>query len=172
MIHMKADVTELFKLQGQIKEALQDEPDIKLTITNFIARATILALCTHKQMNSLYQNGHIHTYDSVHLGIAVALENGLAVPVIPYVEKLSLKEISTKVKELSLRAREGRLSSEEMKGSAFTITSLGAYGVEFITPVLNPPEAGISWGRNGHRYSGFCRRCHSEEKDFTVEFDV
>ncbi|NUK29362.1 2-oxo acid dehydrogenase subunit E2 [Parageobacillus sp. VR-IP] len=142
-IHMKADVTELLKLQGQIKEALQDEPDVKLTITDFIARATILALCIHKQMNSLYQDGHIHTYDSVHLGIAVALENGLVVPVIPYAEKLSLKEISKKIKELSVRAREGKLSSEEMRGSTFTITSLGAYGVEFFTPVLNPPEIGI-----------------------------
>ncbi|QXJ37141.1 Dihydrolipoyllysine-residue acetyltransferase component of pyruvate dehydrogenase complex [Parageobacillus caldoxylosilyticus] len=142
-IHMKADVTELLKLQGQIKEALQDEPDVKLTITDFIARATILALCIHKQMNSLYQDGHIHTYDSVHLGIAVALENGLVVPVIPYAEKLSLKEISKKIKELSVRAREGKLSSEEMRGSTFTITNLGAYGVEFFTPVLNPPEVGI-----------------------------
>lgn len=95
-IHMKADVTELFELQGKLREELQDEPDVKLTITDFIARATVLALSTHKQMNSLYQNGHIHTYDSVHLGIAVALANGLAVPVIPYAEKLSLKEISKK----------------------------------------------------------------------------
>jgi pyruvate dehydrogenase E2 component (dihydrolipoamide acetyltransferase) len=142
-IHMKADVTELLELQEKLREELQDEPDIKLTITDFIARATILALCTHKQMNSLYQNGNIHTYDSVHLGIAVALENGLVVPVIPYAEKLSLKEISKKIKELSVRAREGKLSSEEMRGSTFTITSLGAYGVEFFTPVLNPPEVGI-----------------------------
>lgn len=142
-IHMKADVTELLELQEKLREELQDEPDIKLTITDFIARATILALCIHKRMNSLYQNGHIHMYDSVHLGIAVALENGLVVPVIPYAEKLSLKEISKKIKELSVRAREGKLSSEEMKGSTFTITSLGAYGVEFFTPVLNPPEVGI-----------------------------
>ncbi|QSB48028.1 dihydrolipoamide acetyltransferase family protein [Parageobacillus toebii] len=142
-IHMKADVTELLELQKKLREELQDEPDIKLTITDFIARATVLALCAHKQMNSLYQNGNIHTYDSVHLGIAVALENGLVVPVIPYAEKLSLKEISKKIKELSVRAREGKLSSEEMKGSTFTITSLGAYGVEFFTPVLNPPEVGI-----------------------------
>jgi pyruvate dehydrogenase E2 component (dihydrolipoamide acetyltransferase) len=142
-IHMKADVTKLLELQEKLREELQDEPDIKLTITDFIARATILALCTYKQMNSLYQNGQIHTYDSVHLGIAVALENGLVVPVIPYAEKLSLKEISKKIKELSVRAREGKLSSEEMRGSTFTITSLGAYGVEFFTPVLNPPEVGI-----------------------------
>jgi pyruvate dehydrogenase E2 component (dihydrolipoamide acetyltransferase) len=142
-IHMRADVTELLEIQKKVRDELVDEHDVKLTITDFIARATILALLTHKQMNSIYQDEHIHTYDSVHLGIAVALENGLMVPVISHAEKLSIKEISRKIKNLSLRAKEGKLESEEMKGSTFTITSLGAYGVEFFTPVLNPPEVGI-----------------------------
>lgn len=142
-IHMKADVTQLIELQEKLRNELHDESNIKFTITDFIARAAILSLRTHKQMNSLYQDGHIYTYDSIHLGIAVALENGLVVPVIRYAEKLSLKEISQKIKELSTKAREGALSSEEMTGSTFTITSLGAYGVEFFTPVLNPPEIGI-----------------------------
>ncbi|AMQ20288.1 dihydrolipoamide acetyltransferase family protein [Geobacillus sp. JS12] len=142
-IHMKADITKLIEVNENIKNELRDESTIKFTITDFIARAVILSLRTHKQMNSLYQDGRIYTYDSVHLGIAVAVENGLVVPVIRYAEKLSLKEISQKIKELSTRAREGALSSEEMTGSTFTITSLGAYGVEFFTPVLNPPEVGI-----------------------------
>ncbi len=142
-IHMKADITKLMEVNENIKNELRDESTIKFTITDFIARAVILSLRTHKQMNSLYQDGRIYTYDSVHLGIAVAVENGLVVPVIRYAEKLSLKEISQKIKELSTRAREGALSSEEMTGSTFTITSLGAYGVEFFTPVLNPPEIGI-----------------------------
>lgn len=142
-IHMKADITKLMEVNENIKNELRDESTIKFTITDFIARAVILSLRTHKQMNSLYQDGRIYTYDSVHLGIAVAVENGLVVPVIRYAEKLSLKEISQKIKELSTRAREGALSSEEMTGSTFTITSLGAYGVEFFTPVLNPPEVGI-----------------------------
>lgn len=142
-IHMKADITKLMEVNENIKNELRDESTIKFTITDFIARAVILSLRTHKQMNSLYQDGRIYTYDSVHLGIAVAVENGLVVPVIRYAEKLSLKEISQKIKELSTKAREGALSSEEMTGSTFTITSLGAYGVEFFTPVLNPPEVGI-----------------------------
>ncbi|MBA2876071.1 dihydrolipoamide acetyltransferase family protein [Thermaerobacillus caldiproteolyticus] len=142
-IHMRADVTELLEIQKKVRADFLDEHGVKLTITDFIARATILALLAHKQMNSIYQDEHIHTYDSVHLGIAVALENGLIVPVISHAEKLSVKEISAKIKNLSLRAKEGNLESEEMKGSTFTITSLGAYGVEFFTPVLNPPEVGI-----------------------------
>jgi pyruvate dehydrogenase E2 component (dihydrolipoamide acetyltransferase) len=142
-IHMRADVTELLEIQKKARAELLDEHDVKLTITDFIARATILALLTHKQMNSIYQDEHIYTYDSVHLGIAVALENGLVVPVISHAEKLSIREISKKIKDLSLRVKEGKLESEEMKGSTFTLTSLGAYGVEFFTPVLNPPEVGI-----------------------------
>jgi pyruvate dehydrogenase E2 component (dihydrolipoamide acetyltransferase) len=142
-IHMRADVTELLEIQKKARANLIDEQDVKLTITDFIAQATILALLNHKQMNSIYQDEHIHIYDSIHLGIAVALENGLMVPVISHAEKLSIREISRKIKDLSLRAKEGKLESEEMKGSTFTITSLGAYGVEFFTPVLNPPEVGI-----------------------------
>ncbi|MBO8177088.1 MAG: 2-oxo acid dehydrogenase subunit E2 [Bacillus sp. (in: Bacteria)] len=142
-IHMRADVTELLKVQKKARAELIDEKDVKLTITDFVAKATILALLTQKEMNSLYQDDHIYTYDSVHLGVAVALENGLVVPVISHAEKLSIKQISKKIKELSLRAKVGNLQSEEMKGSTFTISSLGAYGVEFFTPILNPPEVGI-----------------------------
>ncbi|MDR9796618.1 dihydrolipoamide acetyltransferase family protein [Aeribacillus pallidus] len=142
-IHMKADVTSLFELQEKIKSELQEEQNLKLTITDFVAKAVILSLRNQKQMNSLYENGQIQTYDSVHLGIAVALENGLVVPVLRHADKLSLNEISKNIKELSKKAREGNLSSEEMSGSTFTITSLGAYGVEFFTPILNPPEVGI-----------------------------
>jgi pyruvate dehydrogenase E2 component (dihydrolipoamide acetyltransferase) len=142
-IHMRADVTELQAVQKKARADLIDEHDVKLTITDFIARATILALLKHKQMNSIFQDDQIYTYNTVHLGIAVALENGLVVPVISHAEKLSIREISKKIKDISLRAREGKLESEEMKGSTFTISSLGAYGVEFFTPILNPPEVGI-----------------------------
>ncbi|MED5050748.1 branched-chain alpha-keto acid dehydrogenase subunit E2 [Anoxybacillus sp. UARK-01] len=139
-IHMNADVTHLLEMQEKMR---LDEAIGKLTITDFIARAVVLSLLQHKQINSHYQNGQIQTYDAVHLGIAVALENGLVVPVVKHAESLSLREISQQIKTLSKKAREGALNSEEMTGSTFTITSLGAYGVEFFTPVLNPPEVGI-----------------------------
>ncbi|WP_408006887.1 dihydrolipoamide acetyltransferase family protein [Pseudalkalibacillus sp. A8] len=141
-ITMKADVTELMEIQKKAKEDLQEE-GIKLTITDFIAKATVLALQKHQQMNSTYENDEITTYDNVHLGIAVALENGLVVPVIPNADTLSIGQISQQIRTVSQKAREGNLAPEEMKGSTFTITSLGAYGVDFFTPVLNPPEAGI-----------------------------
>jgi pyruvate dehydrogenase E2 component (dihydrolipoamide acetyltransferase) len=98
-------------------------------------------------MNSAYltdgQDARIETYGHVHLGIAVALEKGLVVPVIRHADMLSLLEISKAIKSLGERARNNQLGGDEMKGSTFTISNLGAYGVEHFTPVLNPPEAGI-----------------------------
>lgn len=139
-IHMRANVTEMNAFRKKIN-AGQD--NIHMTVTDFIARAAILALQKHKKMNSTFVENQIHSYDSVHLGMAVALENGLVVPVIRQAEKYSMGELSGQIKQLSTRAIEGTLESDEMKGSTFTITSLGASGVEFFTPILNPPEVGI-----------------------------
>ncbi|OJH15913.1 branched-chain alpha-keto acid dehydrogenase subunit E2, partial [Bacillus obstructivus] len=85
----------------------------------------------------------IKTYHSVHLGIAVAVDNGLVVPVIKNAEKHTIFQLSNEIKNLGKKARAGTLETEEMKGSTFTVTSLGAEGVEFFTPILNPPEVGI-----------------------------
>jgi pyruvate dehydrogenase E2 component (dihydrolipoamide acetyltransferase) len=144
-IHMRANVTELLFLRQKINGQLDSDKQeaAKLTITDFIARAAVLALAEHRWMNSTYEEDRIHTYHSVHLGIAVALENGLVVPVIQNAEKYSVSQLSSEIKRLGKQAREGTLDAEQMKGSTFTITSLGAEGVEFFTPILNPPEVGI-----------------------------
>ncbi|AMA72068.1 dihydrolipoamide acetyltransferase family protein [Aneurinibacillus thermoaerophilus] len=142
-ISMSADVSDLLRLRKQVLSDVQERYEVKLTVTDFIARAVVLALLKHKQMNSAYIEDNIHTYGNVHLGIAVALEKGLVVPVIRNAERCSVIELSQAMKSLSHKARNGQLSAEEMKGSTFTITNLGAYGVELFTPVLNPPEAGI-----------------------------
>ncbi|PLR81295.1 branched-chain alpha-keto acid dehydrogenase subunit E2 [Bacillus canaveralius] len=142
-IMMKADVTELLKMQKQASEAMQKNNDEKLTVTDFLSRAAVLSLKEHLQMNSAYIDEKIHLFEEVHLGIAVALETGLVVPVIRHAEKCTIRQLSKASKELARRARAGRLSSEEMQGSTFTISNLGAYGVEHFTPILNPPETGI-----------------------------
>ena len=143
----KIDVTDLLSLQKQLAAETERRQEGKLTVTDFIARAVVLSLKKHKQMNSAYltdgQDARIETYGHVHLGIAVALEKGLVVPVIRHADTLSLLEISKAIKSLGERARNNQLGGDEMKGSTFTISNLGAYGVEHFTPVLNPPEAGI-----------------------------
>ncbi|MGF9908512.1 dihydrolipoamide acetyltransferase family protein [Brevibacillus porteri] len=142
-ITTRADVTDLIALQKKMNEVTQKEHDIKLTLTDLIARATVLAIQRHKQVNSAYIDDRIHRYGHVHLGIAVALEQGLVVPVVQYAESTSVLDLSRRIKALAAQAREGTLGMEEMQGSTFSITNLGAYGIDFFTPVLNPPEAGI-----------------------------
>ncbi|WNC15193.1 dihydrolipoamide acetyltransferase family protein [Brevibacillus brevis] len=142
-ITARADVTDLIAWQQKMNEVTQKEHDTKLTLTDLIAKATVLALQKHKQVNSAYLDERIHRYGHVHLGIAVALEQGLVVPVVRHAESVSLPDLSRRIKALAAQAREGTLGMEEMQGSTFSITNLGAYGIEFFTPVLNPPEAGI-----------------------------
>ncbi|MGV4964100.1 dihydrolipoamide acetyltransferase family protein, partial [Priestia aryabhattai] len=142
-INMKADVTDLLSLQREIKDVIQQRHSVKISLTDFIARAVVLSLQEHKQMNSAYIDNEIQLNNHVHLGMAVALENGLVVPVVQHAEKMSLVELATEIKTRAADARQGQLSTDRMQGSTFTITNLGAYGVEYFTPVLNPPETGI-----------------------------
>lgn len=142
-ITMKADVTKLTALQSELNETAAGRHDIKLTMTDSVAKAVVLSLLEHPAMNSQYQNDRVETFEHVHLGIAAALDHGLAVPVIRHAEKLSLIELAKSIKSYGKKAREGRLLHDEIEGSTFTITNLGAYGVEHFTPILNPPEAGI-----------------------------
>lgn len=140
---MKVDLTDLMMLRKELAADVQNRFGLKLTVTDFIARAVVISLLQHQRINSAYINETIETYGHVHLGIAVALEKGLVVPVIRHAEKCSLVELSQQIKSLSQRAIDNQLSSDEMKGSTFSISNLGNYGVEFFTPVLNPPETGI-----------------------------
>ncbi|MFP7342853.1 dihydrolipoamide acetyltransferase family protein [Bacillus safensis] len=142
-ITMKADVTKLTALQSELNETAAARHDMKLTMTDFVAKAVVLSLLEHSAMNSQYQNDRVETFEYVHLGIAAALDHGLAVPVIQHAEKLSLIELAKSIKSYGKKAREGKLLHDEIEGSTFTITNLGAYGVEHFTPILNPPEAGI-----------------------------
>lgn len=142
-INMKVDVSKLIALQKQTMETVQSQYDNKLTVTDFIARAVVLSLKQHEQMNSAYIENKIHLYKQVHLGMAVALERGLVVPVIRNADQSTLIDLSKSIKALAKKAREGQLSQDEMQGSTFTISNLGAYEVDHFTPVLNPPEAGI-----------------------------
>jgi pyruvate dehydrogenase E2 component (dihydrolipoamide acetyltransferase) len=142
-ITMKADVTELISLQKQTAETVQKRYENKLTLTDYIARAVVLSLKEHPQMNSAYIEDKIHLFKQVHLGMAVALEKGLVVPVIRNADSCTLLELSKNIKLLAQKARQGQLTNEEIQESSFTITSLGVYDVEYFTPILNPPETGI-----------------------------
>ncbi len=98
-INMKADVTDLLSLQREIKDVTQQRHGVKISLTDFIARAVVLFhFKNQKQMNSPYSDNEIHLYNHVHLGMAVALENGLVVPVMQHAEKMSLVELAAEIK--------------------------------------------------------------------------
>ncbi|AMR03089.1 dihydrolipoamide acetyltransferase family protein [Bacillus thuringiensis] len=140
---MKVDVTDLVALHKEIAEVVQKRYDNKLTITDFVSRAVVLALGEHKEMNSAYIDDAIHQFEHVHLGMAVALEKGLVVPAIRFANYLSLVELSKEIKNVAQKARAGNLYSDDMQGTTFTISNLGSFGIEYFTPVLNAPETGI-----------------------------
>ncbi|WP_100398968.1 dihydrolipoamide acetyltransferase family protein [Bacillus sp. FJAT-44742] len=143
-IMRKADITPLLDLQSKLKEEKERVPDMpKLTLTDYIAKAVVLSLKNHQEMNSTMIDGKIYAQSDIHLGIATSLDSGLMVPVVTNAGNLSLGQISSKIKELSQKARGGSIDNQELQGSTFTITNLGASGVEYFTPILNPPETGI-----------------------------
>ncbi|WP_073255959.1 dihydrolipoamide acetyltransferase family protein [Caldanaerovirga acetigignens] len=137
--NIKVDVTELVKF----REELNKFGDEKFTYTDLIAKACVLALKRNPVINWSIEGEYIIQHEKINLGIAVALENGLIVPVIKDAGAKSLTELSNMIKDLSARARENKLSPEEIKDGTFTITNLGMYGIDSFTPIINPPESAI-----------------------------
>ncbi|OLN24053.1 hypothetical protein BTO30_01140 [Domibacillus antri] len=119
------------------------ERGVKLTLTDFVAKTVVTSLKKHPKMNATLENGRLAFHERVHLGIAVALDVGLMVPVINDACCLTIKGLSKRIRENADEVRSGRVQAESLKGSTFTISNLEKYDVEYFTPVLNPPEIGI-----------------------------
>jgi len=113
------------------------------SVNDLIMCAVARAVITVPAINSHYTEDGLKVFDAVNLGFAVDTPSGLFVPVITHAEKLSLRELSERARELATAAKEGTLGVADMSGGTFTVTNLGALGVGFFTPVLNPPESGI-----------------------------
>ena len=116
---------------------------IRVTYTDLVLAAATKALGKHPAMNSALQDDALVRFAAVHIGLAVALDEGLIVPVIKDAQAKSLKEIAVRSADLASRARAGKLTLDEVEGGTFTVTSLGMFGVDTFTPILNPPQAGI-----------------------------
>jgi len=134
-----ADATNLVNLRNQFKATTQDVP----TFSDFLAKLCAIALRQHPALNSRWNGREIVVSQSVHVGIAVDTEAGLLVPVIRDVASLSIKQIAAQTRDLAERARQRRLTAEQMQGGTFTITNLGAYGIDAFTPIINHPECAI-----------------------------
>ena len=120
----------------------QIAPD-KLSVTDFIARACAIALTNIPAINSSFAETAIIQHGTVELGIAVALEDGLVVPVIRQAHTKGVRQISAEIKQLAELGRNRKLKADQMTGSTFTISNLGMYGIKDFLAIVNPPETAI-----------------------------
>ncbi|MGB0895929.1 MAG: pyruvate dehydrogenase complex dihydrolipoamide acetyltransferase [Flavobacteriaceae bacterium] len=118
-------------------------PEVKISFNDIIVKASALALKKHPQVNSQWFDDRIQLNHHVHIGVAVAVEDGLVVPVVDFTNEKSLPQIGAEVKDFAVRARQKKLTPQEMEGSTFTISNLGMFGIESFTSIINQPNSAI-----------------------------
>ncbi len=141
-LSVTADASELASTRERMVEQLR-EGETKPTVNDVLTRLVASALQRHSPVNALFVDGRIHRYSSVNVGIAVATDNGLIVPVIRDAGRKSVLEIAAARADLVGRAREGKLQLADLEDGTFTISNLGMYGIEQFIAVLNPPQVAI-----------------------------
>ena len=117
--------------------------DTKISYNDFIVKATAKALKENKTINASWLGDRIRYYNYVNIGVAVAMDEGLVVPVVRNTDAKSLSQIATEIRSLAGKARERKLTPEEMTGNTFTISNLGMFGIDEFTAIINPPDACI-----------------------------
>ena len=143
-VEREADAAPLGRLRTSANEALElAKANLKLTVTDFVLKATVEALRRVPSVNSSWEGNTIRQHGSVHLAFAVALPDGLITPVIKNAHAKDLRTIAREAKELGAKAKAGKLQPEEYTGGTFTVSNLGMVGVERFAAILNPPQAAI-----------------------------
>ena len=127
----------------EARKAINSLPDTKISFNDLVIKAVAVALRKHPQVNSSWAGDKIIHHGNINIGVAVAVEDGLVVPVIKNTDYLSLTEISAQVKDLANRARDKKIKADEMEGSTFTVSNLGMYGVESFNSIINQPDSCI-----------------------------
>lgn len=125
------------------REQYNGIPDTKISFNDIVVKASGLALKQHPQVNAKWEDHQITQHHHVHVGVAVAVEDGLVVPVVKFTDELNLPQIGATVKDYAIRAREKKLTPAEMEGSTFTISNLGMFGIQEFTSIINQPNGAI-----------------------------
>jgi pyruvate dehydrogenase E2 component (dihydrolipoamide acetyltransferase) len=118
-------------------------PDTKISFNDIVVKSTALALKKHPQVNSRWFDDRMQLNHHVHIGVAVAVPDGLVVPVVRFADEMALPQIGTQVKNYAVRARDKKLAPDEMEGSTFTISNLGMFGIDEFTSIINQPNSAI-----------------------------
>lgn len=138
-LDIRADVTDI----SAFRKKINDKHKLHITFNDLVVWAAAKSFKEMPEMNIRFMGNGIAANEGVHIGIAVAIENGLIVPVLRNTDQFSLKNVSQKAKELVEKAKKGTLQPDEYSGGTFTISNLGMYGIRYFTPIINQPESMI-----------------------------
>jgi len=127
----------------QSRNAINAIPDTKVSFNDLVIKACAAALRKHPKVNSSWMGDKIRYYSHVHIGVAVAVEDGLLVPVVRFADQKSLSQISAEVKDLGKRAKDKKLQPADWEGNTFTVSNLGMFGIDEFTSIINTPESCI-----------------------------
>lgn len=136
---MEICMDKLMATRKQVKELTET----KISFNDFVIKATAKALKEHKNINASWLGDKIRYYNYINMGVAVAIDEGLVVPVVRNADAKALSQIATEVRELAGKARERKLTPDEMSGNTFTISNLGMFGIDEFTAIINSPDACI-----------------------------
>jgi pyruvate dehydrogenase E2 component (dihydrolipoamide acetyltransferase) len=136
------DMTRVMEARASIN-AMLERDGLKVSINDLVLKAVAGALKRHPECNAQWHDGFVRRFNSVHIGVAVAVEDGLITPVIRNAQAKGVAQIAVEVRELAGRAREKKLVPDEYTGATFSVSNLGMFGIHEFTAIINPPEAGI-----------------------------
>ena len=139
----EVDMSAINNIRTEFKEMFKEKHSVGVGFMSFFSKAITQALLEFKDVNSMVNGEEIVHYDYVDLGIAVSAPKGLMVPVVRDAETLTFREIELEIKRLAIKARDGKITIDEMLNGTFTITNGGVFGSMLSTPIINPPQSAI-----------------------------
>jgi len=125
------------------RKEMNEYSEVKISMNDVIVKAAAIALRRHPKINAAWMGDHIRMNNQIHMGVAMAVDEGLLVPVVRFADSKSLSEISTEVKAYSVKAKDKKLQPSDWEGNTFTISNLGMFGIEEFTAIINSPDACI-----------------------------
>lgn len=142
-LHRWANMERMLQFKSQWEDVVREEAGYKLSLNDLLVLACVRTLKRHPELNATLDEGSIRSYGETHIGMAVQTDAGLVVPVIRGANRMSLSEIVKALRDKIERAKNRKLTPEELGGGTFTISNLGGYGIELFTPIINAPQAAI-----------------------------
>ena len=139
----EVDMSNIFNIRSEFKEKFKDKYNVNLGFMSFFTKAVTLSLSEFQDVNAMIDGNEIIYHNYCDIGIAVSAEKGLMVPVLRNAENMTFDKIENSIKDLAIKAREGKLKIDEMTGGTFTITNGGVFGSMLSTPIINPPQSAI-----------------------------